>query len=807
MEEKKMEKRIYLFSMALVSLWACTQTQELDIPDIAEDGFTIIARTEMPADTKTVVESGTHVYWEPGDQIAVFSGDKKGRFVTDLAAPSATAAFRDAQGDDSWAGSKDLWAVYPYSTGAEFDGETITTVLPYNQVAREGSFGKDMNLAVAHSPSGNTLQFYNVGGGLRFSLKEDGIEKVVLEGMGGETVAGKIQIGISNGIPVIQDITEGKTSIVITPPSGEVFQKDVWYYIVTIPGRFEKGVKLQFHKAGTVDYRVFNKRVEIKRSLYGSLAHAESIEHQLAVERDALIDIYNALDGDHWSININWCSDEPLRYWYGVRTDSKGRVIRLNLEANGLKGTIPESIGNLVYLTYLNLGSNFDAITGPIPESFGNLVNLTYVDLCASGLTGTIPGSIGNLVNLETLLIHINNLSGEIPESIGNLVHLKTLALCQNDLTGTLPESIMNLTNLNDLSIYLNRLDGILTEALYNSDWWNDRYFRMDQQEGYALKFEKTYESTDFSRHGEVKVVQKHTKGPGFKIFITADAFSDRMISDGRFDKVVGKAVEFFFSEEPFSSFRAYFDVYSVAAVSKNEFIDGDIAFGTENGPYLSGIVSHPTNVNAFLKTIPEFNGDPEKTMALLLYNKNNGSGGAHCYMYDDNYALAVVPAADDYLKHELGGHGFGKLGDEYYKNQPAPVNLHEDFHERGWYLNIDDTNDPTQVIWKDFLGDPFYEGEGIGIYQGALYNNWYKSTRWSIMHNNGYGFNAPSRWAIYQRIKKLAGEEYTFEEFLDYDRNRKANLVERRPDPIDNGIVEKPVMIIHDPSGVSSVH
>ena len=803
-----MKKSIHLFLIALVSLVACSRTKELDIPVIHDDGFTIIAKTEAPAETRTVVESGTHVYWEPGDEIAVFSGDKRGRFVTDLTTTSGTAAFKDVQEDESWAEVHDIWALYPYLETAVFDGESITTILPTEQVAREGSFGKNMNLAIAHNPSGKTLQFYNVGGGIRFSLSEDGIEKVVLEGMGEEIVAGKIQIGFQNGFPKILDVMEGKKSIVLTPPNGEVFKKDVWYYIVAIPGAFERGIKLQFHKAGRIDYRVFNKSVAVKRSIYGSLTHAESIEHQLAVERQALIDIYNALDGDHWVINGGWCTDDPLRYWYGVRTDSKGLVTRLYLEANGLKRTIPESIGNLVNLTNLNMGSNFDSITGPIPESIGNLVNLTYVDLCACGLTGTIPESIGNLVNLETLYLHINDLTGPIPESIGNLTHLKSLQLCENDLSGTIPDSIMNLSELESISIYLNRLDGTLSESLYNSDWWNSRYFRMDQLDGYRLKFENVYESTDFSRNGEVKVIQKHTKGPGLKFFITGDGYSDRMIADGRFDKVVNMAVEFFFSEEPFTSFRDYFDVYSIAAVSKNEYIDGDIAFGTYNGPYLSGIVSQPSKVISFLNNIPEFNVDPAYKLTLLLVNKNNGSGRPHDYMYDDDSSLAVDFGADDYVKHEVGGHGFGKLIDEYYSTSRVyDGSIHDDYHQRGWYLNADDTNDPTQVIWKDFLNDPYYQEEGIGVFQGALYYNWYKPSQYSIMLNNGYGFNAPSRWAIYQRIKKLAGEEYSFEDFLAYDKNRTKNLVERRPSRIDNNINENPPMIIHSSSSEITSH
>ena len=45
------------------------------------------------------------------------------------------------------------------------------------------------------------------------------------------------------------------------------------------------------------------------------------------------------------------------------------------------------------------------------------------------------------------------------------------------------------------------------------------------------------------------------------------------------------------------------------------------------------------------------------------------------------------------------------------------------------------------------------------------------------MMRDNYEYFNAPSRWAIYQRIMKLSGEECTFEKFLKYDAvNRGAS-------------------------------
>jgi hypothetical protein len=52
-----------------------------------------------------------------------------------------------------------------------------------------------------------------------------------------------------------------------------------------------------------------------------------------------------------------------------------------------------------------------------------------------------------------------------------------------------------------------------------------------------------------------------------------------------------------------------------------------------------------------------------------------------------------------------------------------------------------------------------------------------------SIMNENMGGFNAPSRWAIYQRIMKLSGEACSFEKFLEYDAvNRGKSPAAVRP-------------------------
>ncbi len=268
-----MKKSFYIITAAALSLVACSRNQEVDVPDA---NLSIFARTESPADTKTVVESGVHVFWEPGDEITVFMGEQSAKFTTDITAASGTATFKGTFGDTTWPEDLDLWAVYPLSEDAVFDGETITTVLPSEQVARDGSFGKDMNLAIAHSNS-STLQFYNVGGGIRFSVTEEGIKKVMFEGLSGEIISGKVKIGFEDGFPVVKEVSGGSQFITLLPPAGsETFQKDTWYYIVAIPGALEGGYKLRFYKDSDYARKVSEKAVEIKRSIYGSVEKADS---------------------------------------------------------------------------------------------------------------------------------------------------------------------------------------------------------------------------------------------------------------------------------------------------------------------------------------------------------------------------------------------------------------------------------------------------------------------------------------------------------------------------------------------------
>lgn len=267
-------------SLIAVTLASCSK-REIELDET--DPTMVKAITENLIEASATSKSEKEVFWEPGDEIAVFSGELSGKFESTLKKkPSSSAVFKGDLGLEAWPEEMDIWAVYPYSEEASFDGETITTVLPSEQIAKDGAFGKDMNLAIAHSNT-STLQFYNVGGGIRFSVTEEGIKKVIFEGLGGEVISGKVKIGFSeDGLPEIRKVISGSQFITILPPDGqETFQKDTWYYIVVIPGSLDRGYKLRFYKDSDYARKVSDNSMKIKRSFYRDMGNADGgIEYE-----------------------------------------------------------------------------------------------------------------------------------------------------------------------------------------------------------------------------------------------------------------------------------------------------------------------------------------------------------------------------------------------------------------------------------------------------------------------------------------------------------------------------------------------
>jgi len=203
--------------------------------------------------------------------------------------------------------------------------------------------------------------------------------------------------------------------------------------------------------------------------LFLTLSHLSKSQCHLD-DWGALKALYQSLDGADWWNQGGWnqvtTASPPascnLSNLYGVELDSNGRVAKLDLNTNYLRGYIAPEIGNLTNLTYLNFYYNL--LEGPIPAQIGNLVNLTYLNLGAftgsNDLGGSIPSTIGNLVNLQELNLRGNDLLGQIPVELSNLVSLIKLDLSYNNLTGNILPELGNLQNLENLSLSYNNFDG-----------------------------------------------------------------------------------------------------------------------------------------------------------------------------------------------------------------------------------------------------------------------------------------------------------------------------------------------------------
>ena len=209
----------------------------------------------------------------------------------------------------------------------------------------------------------------------------------------------------------------------------------------------------------------------------------QGISPEFEAERAALMAIFNALDGPNWESHGYWGTEAPVTRWQKVMCDENGHVVSLNLNDPGIKGSLPPEIGNLPYLTDLNMGGPYvDChFTGSLPEEIGNLTNLKRLQMDNCPFEGRLPESLGNLSNLERLYItYCEKLApGPIPSWIGNLTKLKVLQIYGHNFTGQLPESIGNLTNLEHLDIKHCSLDSTVPASFGNLR--NLKFLRMSE--------------------------------------------------------------------------------------------------------------------------------------------------------------------------------------------------------------------------------------------------------------------------------------------------------------------------------------
>lgn len=298
--------------------------------------------------------------------------------------------------------------------------------------------------------------------------------------------------------------------------------------------------------------------------------------------------------------------------------------------------------------------------------------------------------------------------------------------------------------------------------------------------------------------------LQKATKGNngGINIVLLGDGFNAKDIASGKYLKDIKQEVEYFFGIEPYKTYRDYFNVYTAIPLSTESGV-GTVNTIRYNRFYTTftggvGLKADYDEVFDYALGAPTVNkGNLNQTLIIMVPNSTDYGG--ICQMWEDGSAIAFCPQSTygypldtrGVIQHEAGGHGFGKLGDEYIYHNAfidacgcsccGHVLEFNGAKSLGWYDNLELTGKMHSVGWSHLIFDDRYS-DIVDIYEGGYMHNRgvFRSEPNSCMNNDIPYYSTISRESIVKRIKAYAGETYSFEDFVKNDK-RDAGIVESR--------------------------
>lgn len=300
-------KNLIISAIGLFALLtACTGISELENPEdnIVKKEVVIRAVHEYDGQTKTVLQEDGSVWWQPNDAIGVFFGTYCSWFYSYNMEDAPSANFIGEalivqghnENSNGNVGTYSYWGVFPpdltndYTEDYNFDywrgngdyeeptreKESVNVYLPSRQKGEEGTFDSNYFISVARSDDYRELSFYNLCGGLAFTVETEGIHTVTFRGNDDETLAGGVNVVMnSEGRPVVNEIRNGKREVTLAMPRGDYFIPGEWYYMVMLPTTLEKGYSMTFQTDRAIGTSVVSTPVEVKRSVFGKLANPD----------------------------------------------------------------------------------------------------------------------------------------------------------------------------------------------------------------------------------------------------------------------------------------------------------------------------------------------------------------------------------------------------------------------------------------------------------------------------------------------------------------------------------------------------
>ena len=779
---------------------------------------------------------------------------------------------------DDFREAEEYVAVFPYnSENIAFKSSHINVTIPTVQMAPCGSFDHKAFVSVAISKDEN-LQFRNICGGVKFSVSQDGIKEVSFKNLNGYALSGLVYLNYD--FKNDKNQPSGNTTfpeVIVRPEGSTYFEVGKYYYAIMFPFEndetsypFEQTFPLlvTFRKDNEKATYLTEGKAQIKRSVFKRLynkdkdltfvpikdeaimmsvlpdgvdeksitevhfhpSSSKTTGTNLGTENGPVFFELNSTIVNYYtpkeSFNLknvtsymfwNWESLEKIDFT-GVDTSEATDFAGFLYECHNLKEFNAEFINtssavnfwsmfrNCRKLERLDLSSFNTTHVMDMSVMFEGCRNLRELNLCSfdTRRCKVMTGIFNNCCSLQKLdLSNFDLASVEITNMCKNIaIKRKQCIVRASDLTWSkmcsdaakMPDSSMNY--------FIKRIT--------------------PDEEFPALEdiFAEFYKSRDYSKDYTYKLIQKATMGKGIDIVLMGDAYSDRLINDGTYDKDLKNAIENIFTEEPLKALRDYFNVYITYAVSEHEKIEGITAFSLVFNDMSSHIdAALDGTIDDYMRaTLPDYGYEfaTGRPVPYIIIVSNCHLHAGTTYFFTSGSSLVLTSLEKDDLDfhavicHEFG-HAIGKLADEY---DQEGLTFYDEYNfkqksSEGFWPNVDITNDSNAVKWSRFLLDERYSNQGIGVFEGGLekyaYGIW-RPTENSIMRTAATGFNAPCREAIYKNVNTLADESfvYDYETFVAFDQktisasnisksrvpNKNKSFLQKLPSPVfvDNG-------------------
>ncbi len=499
-------KRLSLLYCAAAMLLSACANDPAETPEVVARA--VVFEASNHTDGSRTEIGGMNILWQSSDAVGLFSpqisaAQNRQIVVEDQYAGQSRAVLKSDLRYANATGDHTFYAYYPYAEG-QTDYTRVAGAIATQQdgtIAKSAFMWASTTVKPSDTPVGlqfrHPFAYIDIQVGTSSLYSGATLKEVRMKVADGKVLSGKFSADLTTGAVTF---TEPATEVVTaTNLVLDNTYQSAGYMVVNAEDLTGTNIDVYVtlsHNGqdimlrATKDGRPFYPQSKILMQLDVAQMFEADREDR---ERQALIAIYNALNGDNWTSNQNWCSDKLLSEWSGVTvypngSSKAGSVYMLNI--SGAYGTLPEEVGqlaNLVGITIDGLSGfstalydcrKLQSINFNMPnecswsyDGIGNLSELTSLTVSSFGSLTPLTAEVGQCTKLHTLRV---NGSGTLPKELGNLTNLRRLWLSNgSNFSGELPAELGNCTKLEELDLYNNNFTGRIPDGiLQNENLW-----------------------------------------------------------------------------------------------------------------------------------------------------------------------------------------------------------------------------------------------------------------------------------------------------------------------------------------------